>query len=367
MVLIGKISYSAYLWHWPLFAFYRYGFGEPDFLAGVLILAATMLLAWTSFEFIERPTRNTAAGFWAVAWRQFALPGAALVLPSLMVVYGPRFGMPIAPASYQERLAKVREDNRPARSVEWICQRQRLTPADLTDSRCVVGIDGDKLPRLLLWGDSNAAHYVPMVREFAMRAGFRFRNIAVGSCPPILINPEAYVEAQRLSDCRDSYVLMEAELSKFPVIALAASWTFYAQRSSSLFLDLATLATKLTAQGHHVILIGKVQMLTGYDRHCSERALRVPFKACPTLRVPIDPEVERINEKLRKLAQRIPNVRYFDANLWLCRDNVCSDKTSAGLPRYFDSGHLTAQGSEELGSTVLEKEGMPDAFSVLQP
>lgn len=200
MVFVGKISYSAYLWHWPLFAFYRYGFGEPDLLTGVVILVATILLAWTSFELIERPTRRTAAGFRVVAWRQLVLPGAALILPSLIVVYGPRLGIPIASASYLENLASVREVNRPAYTFDWICQRQRLTSADLSDSRCVLGANGDTTPRLLLWGDSQAAHYVPMVREFALYAGVRFRNVAIDSCPPLLEDPKAYVEARRLAD-----------------------------------------------------------------------------------------------------------------------------------------------------------------------
>ena len=206
-----------------------------------------------------------------------------------------------------------------------------------------------------------------MIREFAMRAGIRFRNVAVGSCPPLLIDPETYVEELRLADCRDSYALVEAELPKFEVIALSASWTTYARRSPRLFDDLALLVTRLTSQGHQVILIGKVQTLAGYDRRCSEKALRVPFKTCATLVVPIDPEIDRTNETLRQIALRIPNVGYFDANQWLCPNKLCSDKTSAGLPRYFDSSHLTVPGSEELGRTVLVKEGMPHAFANLHP
>ena len=365
MVFVGKLSYSAYLWHWPLFAFYRYGFGEPDLLIGIVVMVITMLLAWASFEFIERPTRSTAAGFRTVAWRQFVLPGAALVLPSILVVYGPRFGIPIAPASYLERLARVRDVNRPANTFEWICQRQRLTSADLTDRRCVLGVGGGTPPRLLLWGDSNAAHYVPMVREFAMHAGIRFRNVSVDSCPPLLVDPAVYVEARRLADCRHSAALVGVEISKFSVIAISADWTGYAMRSPGLFDDVAKLAGELAAQGHQVILIGKIQTLKGFDRRCTEKALRVPFKTCPTLELLVEPEVESANEKLRNIAQTIPNVRYFDANRWLCPNKFCSEKTPAGMPRYFDSGHLSVKGSEELGRSVLEKEGMPNAFSFI--
>ena len=64
MVGVGLISYSAYLWHQPLFAFARHGYGiqivgyEPIIFA--LLSAVTLLLAWASWTYIEKPFRNTS-------------------------------------------------------------------------------------------------------------------------------------------------------------------------------------------------------------------------------------------------------------------------------------------------------------------
>lgn len=59
LVGIGLISYSAYLWHQPLFAFVKYkSFGEPSALMMVLLCVLTLPLAWLSWRFVERPFRD---------------------------------------------------------------------------------------------------------------------------------------------------------------------------------------------------------------------------------------------------------------------------------------------------------------------
>ncbi len=59
LVAIGLISYSAYLWHQPLFAFVRYqSFSEPGFLVFSGLTILTFLFAYLSWRFVEKPFRN---------------------------------------------------------------------------------------------------------------------------------------------------------------------------------------------------------------------------------------------------------------------------------------------------------------------
>lgn len=61
LVGIGLISYSAYLWHQPLFAFSKiYQKTEPSLLLNGLLILATFLLAYASWKYIEKPFRNKA-------------------------------------------------------------------------------------------------------------------------------------------------------------------------------------------------------------------------------------------------------------------------------------------------------------------
>ena len=58
-VFFGLISYSLYLWHFPLFAFYNYIFFESNsFIVKILIIFLSILLSFLSFFFIEKPFRN---------------------------------------------------------------------------------------------------------------------------------------------------------------------------------------------------------------------------------------------------------------------------------------------------------------------
>jgi peptidoglycan/LPS O-acetylase OafA/YrhL len=74
---LGDISYSVYLWHWPLLVFAPYVIGaEPDALSRTVILMLTLLLAWLSKRAIEDPVRGAPLR----PSRTFAVAGAATLL-----------------------------------------------------------------------------------------------------------------------------------------------------------------------------------------------------------------------------------------------------------------------------------------------
>jgi len=61
IVSIGLISYSAYLWHYPLFSFARHlTFNQPSALLLILLTGLTLLLSYASWKWIETPFRNSS-------------------------------------------------------------------------------------------------------------------------------------------------------------------------------------------------------------------------------------------------------------------------------------------------------------------
>jgi len=59
LVFIGVISYSLYLWHWPLIVFSKYvSVGELSAFEIVLVIVSCLVMAFVSYEFIESPFRG---------------------------------------------------------------------------------------------------------------------------------------------------------------------------------------------------------------------------------------------------------------------------------------------------------------------
>jgi peptidoglycan/LPS O-acetylase OafA/YrhL len=362
LVQIGLISYSMYLWHWPLLAIYRYGYGEITLRVSIAIFMFTLLLAWITYFYIEQPLRRSSASVLAIFVRQYAVPSAILAGLSLGLVYHQPLIAALVQSAYTQRLARVGDKARPANDYDYVCQRQRLVAADATDDRCVIGAGPGLGDDVLLWGDSNAAHYVGMIGVFANEAGFRFRNIELGSCPPILANVSTFVAPRRAADCRDSLPVIRHMIDKAHTIIVSALWTSY-QGLAVSFLDVFFQTMReITRSGKQVIIIGKAPVTPGFDRRCSKKALHFPFLSCRVPDTPLGADIAEINERLSNFARQSAGIQYFDVSGYLCPHGLCSAYGSDGEILYYDSDHLTMVGSWRLGNKILTTDGVPNQF-----
>ena len=78
LIMLGLISYSAYLWHQPLFAFARLrSVGEPEHTEMAVLSLTALLLAWGTWRWVEQPFRKSRNGPLASQRRIFITSGAA--------------------------------------------------------------------------------------------------------------------------------------------------------------------------------------------------------------------------------------------------------------------------------------------------
>ena len=365
LVMVGLISYSAYLWHWPLLTFYRYGFGEPGYVSGLALLALTLLLAWLSYRFVEQPARRMKASFKHIFLRQYFVPAAVLGSLCLVLIYADRAWPSRRRTPYRQTLATFRAELLPAHAYSYVCQRQKLSLADLKNPRCVVGIESTNEPRVVLWGDSNAAQYIGILGTFARTAGFNFRNIEVGACPPLLSNPTRFAEARRQRDCVASTPVVERAIAQASVVIVGGNYPVYQKASSSFLPAFFATIKELTRRGKDVIVLGKVPVLEGFDRRCREKAIKFPLMSCDAIRAPMSRDVVTMNADLQRFAQRTPHVRYYDATSFLCASGVCSTSDADGQILYYDISHLSLAGSWSLGERIVHQDGVPEVFAAL--
>ncbi|WP_162197185.1 acyltransferase family protein [Loktanella sp. S4079] len=189
VVWIGLISYSLYLWHWPVIVFYQQlTFDRPDFWGCVIVVGLSIGLAWLSWRYIEAPFRKApASGHLAAAGRGFAqrtifgmsLAGMAVVIMAAgAVVVGQGWSWRLSPEA--ARLAAFTDDRHPqlrnctARYDGW------RSPSD----PCIFG-PGDGPPTVAIWGDSHAAAMLPEVEAAAHRANLRVAYLSRSGCLPV--------------------------------------------------------------------------------------------------------------------------------------------------------------------------------------
>lgn len=365
MIWVGLISYSAYLWHWPLLAFFRYAWIEVGPVAGVTIFGLTLLLAWLTYLYVELPARLSKRPAIQVFARQFFVPAGVLACLAIVSTkidgYGPRWFS----ETYRADLAAIRGSIRPAYAYDYVCQRQRIRAEDVQDAHCVLGAETDAPPVAILWGDSNAAHYVGMLGVFARQQGFRFRNVEIGACPPIDGDPEEFVNAKRLSDCRASLKIVRPIVDAFPVVLISASWSIYQTTSERFFDVFLATARALADQGKLVVIIGKAPVISTYDPLCWEKELSIPFMDCRPASVPLREDIANANARLAVFAKNTPNVEYFDVNRYLCPDGKCSAFDRNGKRIYYNATHLSLDGSWELGNYILEVDGVPAPIALV--
>ncbi len=366
LVQIGKLSYSAYLWHWLILAFYRYFYTNVTLETGILIFLLTFILSYLSYTFIEVPFRYSKNGFGSVLTDQYLYPSALL----LLIILTSAFTGGYIFRQDRDKFLSPYEDDRlllqRASEYEYVCMEPLIDGQIIRDSKCVLGPDSNEPARVLLWGDSNAAHYTGMVALFAERADFRFRNVTIGACPPLLSDPGDFVQSWRVEDCRNSQPSIRKAIDEHEIIIISASWLWYQRNSDEFMNAFYRTADSLSEMGKKIILLGKAPQLNSYDPLCNKKKLRMPWLNCRNQPYTIPEKNYRVNRELQNIAEKYEQIEYADYNKYICPEGVCFAYEDNGLAIYYDSGHIDIEASWRIGNRVVRNEGVPFPFSEIR-
>jgi peptidoglycan/LPS O-acetylase OafA/YrhL len=357
---IGLISYSLYLWHWPLQVFQTTNrILVPDrfplWVSQLAVVAASLLAAAISWSFIEQPFRTGLL-------QRSRLPvfASATVLVVGLAWYGhilANFGWFLPPyiprsAAYQEN-ARTLED---PRDLRWgVCYMEPASfPAAFRPSTCLADVPGH--PHDLLLGDSHAAGLYP-----ALRADFPHLNLSqlnIAGCSPTIQHP-AWLPA----DCAPAArYLFDDYLIHHPIdtVLLVARWKPW---------DLDNLGPTIDwLHQHHVrvILFGpsieydqSLVRLIQIARHDRDPGVLLRHR---------DPLALQLDRKMAVLARNQWHVPYISIVQDLCTASPRPDlEHSAGCPVYgapgvallYDTDHLSYAGSHLLVAAIQSRHQLP--------
>jgi peptidoglycan/LPS O-acetylase OafA/YrhL len=366
LAFIGLISYSLYLWHWPLFVFTCDVLGRdlhPWETAALIVVAFS--LAILSWRFVERPFRMR--GFRPPRWKLFgsALAMMALTAACGAVVVADR-GVPQRyPLDVQRILAALHDVD--PRAVTCF----GMTGNDVRAGKlCRIGDLSAKAPSFVLWGDSHAGSIIPAIEAIATREKRAGLFAATDSCPPLL-----GVTRSDTWKCRafNDAVIEIATRPEITDVILDARWAKNADGTSygdeprgrillydnegrgidgpttnAVFLrGLTRTVRALTRAGKKVILIGSVPEI-GWPVPPVLARMRLAHDN-RNMDLPLSADLQRQRIVIQDFARmrRDYGVTIVDPARVLCAGGSCRVVLN-GVPLYRDEHHLSAFGAKLL-------------------
>ena len=333
-VWIGLISYPLYLWHWPLlvlFAAIKFGPLSDIEREGALLLS--VLLAWGTYGFIERPFRFGKP----VPLKAASLAGAmALVaIAGIVVVQGKGFAFRLPPEI--RAMADV-----PEQTAQWRihdCLLDLGHDTKFADS-CV---DRNHRPLLLVWGDSTAGALMPGLRKAQQDHDFGIAQLTASSCVPIINADIAGAPNCRANNAR---VLALVRQIKPDIVLLHGTWEKYLDHA-------AETVAALKATGARVVVLGPVPFWKSGLPNEVLRYWMLHHQLIPERSDEVDAGRD-IDRRMR--AAMVPEgAEFISARDVLCNADGCLARLGAKASDLSasDQGHLTEEGSVFLVQSII--------------
>ncbi|WP_100656479.1 acyltransferase family protein [Alteromonas flava] len=365
LVAVGLVSYSAYLWHWPIISFLKYAQIPINFTTGLLIFATTFALAYLSYQYVEKPTRKIKKSSSFIFSSYLVAPSIIVAGFCLLIIKSEGFFMHYKASELRE----VYQYTKPAFRYDYVCQDWLINEELKNERNCEVGDrDVGNNVKVLLWGDSNAAHYVGVLGAFAKHSEFSFTNLQHSSCPPLLSSPTEFIPPNREASCVESLEYMSKEVMQYDIIIISAAWINYINTTGHFLDDFFSTVDAIRERGGSVIILGHVPHVRGFDRTCLEKSILLNTVECnKETKVEMLSEISNINSDLMRFASKNEDVEYFDIVEFICENGVCSSSDKDGIPLYFDASHLSLSGSWRIGYQIIDTIGdIPPAFAKIK-
>lgn len=223
-VFFGLISYSLYLWHWPVMTLSKYvSDGDQSVLERGALIGLSILLAWASWRYVETPFRR--GDFSAKILLSGTVVASAFTLGTGGLIYLDDG----APGRFPTHIRKHVDA-----TADFLQDFSRCTVPDSGDwagiEICPIGPDGP--PRILIWGDSHVPAFKEGLEMAAWEADVPALVIWRAGCPPLLgiaKEEDTATPAQNLACAAANHQIAKAAsgLASAQTLLLIGRWAYY--------------------------------------------------------------------------------------------------------------------------------------------
>jgi len=388
LVWVGLISYSLYLWHWPLLVFVRVmNMGRLPVMQATYAVLLSLLMAGLSWKFVEAPFRKAGPDARPVrTLAKFGFGGLVLLCCAAFVVHlqGIPDRVPVRVIAAQD----AAKDVNPARAACHL-PMEPVRVADL--GRCVTArAHGTESATIAIWGDSHAEAITPGVADAPGPLERQLLQMTKTSCPPLL-GAEVVRGRRVYQECtdfnREAFNILRSR-TDITAVVLSARWPVYAlekgfgvpeavpgsptyalragsgaqspQASSLSVLAVSLDGTidALVRAGKKVYLVGAIPEMQLDVPGCiaRQRMSPVAVQQCGMRLKVLGPRMDAVNRTIAAAAAKQANAVALFPDRVLCDGGYCGAEGPQGEIFYYDHNHLSTVGARYVFSRLMPKE-----------
>ena len=345
MLWLGLISYSLYLWHFPIFAFLKVALIELSLLGKVGCLVASVVLAILSYRFVEKPFRDSrTVGLGKLLAILFTAMGLMLSLAAWAYITK---GLPKRFDDFDGVLSYLHYPYKDSFLSHTCFLHPEELNAKIGFENCPLAAPAnDGRPVLYLWGDSNAAHLIPGIKKkYEKSHDLVIRTVS--GCGVFMTE-----HLPRRPGCNDLNAESLAQIVEIQPDWLVIGGWWKPEFVERLELTLSYLKDKNIK---NVVVVGPVP-----EWKPSLPASIIKFQKenrgvrnFPTyLTDPVQMKIRETDLRMRKMVSHL-GFKYYSSYDALCIDKGCLTNIDGKLTQW-DYGHLTDEGSVYLIDGIKE-------------
>lgn len=358
-VYMGRLSYSLYLWHWPVAVFLRWTTGLELLVVQWLYPVIVIALAAASYHWIETPIRCGKSPLQRRAWVTF---GSSLVAVSVLW-WGAQW---VSDNPDRLSLSQTRD------TYEWYAYSHApQEQLDTIDDPLIKG------RQLFVVGDSHTAAYRTLLNIVRLKLGIKVVEYELGGCGVVtLIGPDPVNCAER----REAHLkAIEAQAKPGDIVFLASlrmpeldghAWSrgeatvfnevlseLTPQKYESARVSAEAILTRLEAAQVVVLIDAPKPLFKAPPNRCSDWFNRMN-PVCAAGMTMDRAQLERLRAPQMKLLASLkhehPALVVWDPLPLLCPGHTCSAFDDDGKPLFFDSNHLSGHGNRVLAPSFTQ-------------
>ena len=340
-IFIGTISYSLYLWHQPLFAFYRIKFNsEIPILAICIIIFISFILSYLSHKYVE--TKFRESNFKPKKTIFFFIISVFVLISILFFLKSNNF---------QEKFKSKFQNKIPLKNLNLVIDLdeniKRFKKISLTKELQLS--DALNKEKILFLGDSMSANWIDAINQNKdlFELDYEFKNLILDeNCFKFLKNKTYLTKlcAGFLKNVQD-----DLSLNQYDKVFVLLQWSEKSKLTLEYLLDyLNNFDTK-------VYLVGNAKF-NNFQKMAYKIALNSKMNNQEMTKEFSKSKDKRnifYNYEIKKLASK-NKINYIDEYEFYCEGNLCKLYDSELNPFLWDEDHLTEYGSKFLGTKLFK-------------